>query len=197
MDEAIAHFEEAIEPTRTTRTTTSARPTLLKPARRRRAEFEKALACPDTSPFDPTTSAGAAAHGEDPVTAFAYGGGRYRAGRGARRSSPARRRARQRRELGRLAIGELLARTGFDPARVDEVILGNCGTPADAANIARVAALEAGIPRSVPAFTVHRNCASGIESIAEAAGRIAGGAARAVIAGGTESMSNYWLMMGP
>ncbi len=100
-------------------------------------------------------------------------------------------------ELGRLAIGELLARTGFDPARVDEVILGNCGTPPDAANIARVAALEAGVPAGVPAFTVHRNCASGIESIAEAAARIAAGRASAVIAGGTESMSNYPLMMGP
>jgi acetyl-CoA acetyltransferase family protein len=100
-------------------------------------------------------------------------------------------------ELGRLAIGELLARTGFDPARIDEVILGNCGTPPDAANIARVAALEAGVPASVPAFTVHRNCASGIESIAEAAARIAAGRASAVIAGGTESMSNYPLMMGP
>ncbi len=100
-------------------------------------------------------------------------------------------------ELGRLAIGELLARTGFDPARVDEVVLGNCGTPADAANIARVAALEAGIPPHVPAFTVHRNCASGIESIAEAAARIAAGRASAVVAGGTESMSNYPLMMGP
>src|SRR5688572_4840151 len=80
-------------------------------------------------------------------------------------------------ELGRMAVKELLARTGHDPNKVDEVILGNCGTPADAANIARVSALEAGIPRSVPAYTVHRNCASGIESIADAAQRIAGGAA--------------------
>ena len=100
-------------------------------------------------------------------------------------------------ELGRLAISELLARTGFDPAKIDEVIMGNCGTPPDTANIARVAALEAGVPASVPAFTVHRNCASGIESIAEAAARIAAGRASAVIAGGTESMSNYPLMMGP
>jgi acetyl-CoA acyltransferase len=135
------------------------------------------------------------------VTAFAYGGGRNvvlvdgvrtpggKAG-GPFAGVPAH-------ELARLAMAELLARTSFDPARVDEVVLGNCGTPADAANIARVAALEAGIPKGVPAFTVHRNCASGIESIAEAAGRIAAGAARAVIAGGTESMSNYPLLMGP
>src|SRR5690349_4904467 len=100
-------------------------------------------------------------------------------------------------ELGRVAVRELLARTEFDPARVDEVVLGNCGTPAESANIARVAALEAGVPRSVPAFSVHRNCASGIESIAQAASLIGAGSARAVIAGGTESMSNYPLMFGP
>ncbi len=99
-------------------------------------------------------------------------------------------------ELGRVAVQELLARTGFDPARLDEVVLGNCGTPADAANIGRVSALEAGVPKSVPAFTVHRNCASGIESIAQAAYKIGAGAAHAIIAGGTESMSNYPLMFG-
>jgi acetyl-CoA acetyltransferase family protein len=99
-------------------------------------------------------------------------------------------------ELGRVAIREVLARTEFDPARVDEVVLGNCGSPAESANIARVAALQAGVPRSVPAFSVHRNCASGIESIAQAATLIGAGSATAVIAGGTESMSNYPLMMG-
>jgi acetyl-CoA acetyltransferase family protein len=100
-------------------------------------------------------------------------------------------------ELGRIAVRELLARTEFDPARLDEVVLGNCGTPAESANIARVAALEAGVPRGVPAFTVHRNCASGMESIAQAASRVASGAATAAIAGGTESMSNYPLLLGP
>jgi acetyl-CoA acetyltransferase family protein len=100
-------------------------------------------------------------------------------------------------ELGRVAVRELLARTEFDPAKLDEVVLGNCGTPADAANLARVSALEAGVPRAVPAFTVHRNCASGIESIAQAAYKIEAGVASAVIAGGAESMSNYPLMMSP
>ncbi len=99
-------------------------------------------------------------------------------------------------ELGRLAVREVLARTEFEPAGLDEVVLGNCGTPADAANIARVAALEAGVPRPVPAFTVHRNCASGIESIAQAYYKIASGAAHAVVAGGTESMSDYPLLFG-
>src|SRR5258708_1276438 len=99
-------------------------------------------------------------------------------------------------ELGRIAVRELIARTDLDPARVDEVVLGNCGTPAESANIARVAAPEAGVPRSVPAFTVHRNCASGIESIAQAYALIGAGEAVTVLAGGTESMSNYPLMMG-
>src|SRR4029078_9034517 len=64
-------------------------------------------------------------------------------------------------------------------------------------NLARVAALEAGVPKSVPAFTVHRNCASGIESIAEASYKMEAGVASAIVAGGAESMSNYPLMMGP
>ena len=100
-------------------------------------------------------------------------------------------------ELGRLAVSGLLARTEFEPAEVDEVVLGNCGTPADAANIGRVVSLAAGIPRPVPAFTVHRNCASGIEAVAQAWYKIAAGAATAVIAGGTESMSEYPLLWSP
>ncbi|MGH7725722.1 MAG: thiolase family protein [Candidatus Eiseniibacteriota bacterium] len=99
-------------------------------------------------------------------------------------------------ELGQLAVREILARTELDPSTLDEVVLGNCGTPADAANIARVSALEAGVPRSVSAFTVHRNCASGIESIAQAYYKIAAGVADAVVAGGTESMSEYPLLFG-
>ena len=92
-------------------------------------------------------------------------------------------------ELGRLAIGELLARAALDPMRVDEVVLGCCAQPAEAANSARVAALRAGVPERVPASTVHRNCASGMESVATAAQRIALGQATIVLAGGMESMS--------
>jgi acetyl-CoA C-acetyltransferase/acetyl-CoA acyltransferase len=97
-------------------------------------------------------------------------------------------------ELGRVAVHELLARTEFDPDRIDEVVLGNCGTPAAAANIGRVVAIEAGVPKPVPGFTVHRNCASGLEAIAQAYYKIASGSADAVIAGGTESMSSYPLL---
>jgi acetyl-CoA acetyltransferase family protein len=92
-------------------------------------------------------------------------------------------------ELGRVAITELLARHELDPGRLDEVILGNCAGPAEAANVARVTALRAGVPMRVPGFTVHRNCASGMESVADAAYRIGCGAAQLVLAGGTESMS--------
>ncbi len=93
------------------------------------------------------------------------------------------------RELGRIAVSELLARSGVSPTEVDDVIIGNVAGPADSANIARVVALLAGIPNRVPAVTVHRNCASGMESIAQAYERVASGQADLVVAGGTESMS--------
>jgi acetyl-CoA C-acetyltransferase/acetyl-CoA acyltransferase len=92
-------------------------------------------------------------------------------------------------ELGRVAVSELVSRNDLEPARLDEVILGNCGQPSEAANTARVVALRAGIPEAVPAATVHRNCASGMESVADAAYRIQSGAAKLVLAGGMESMS--------
>ena len=93
-------------------------------------------------------------------------------------------------ELGRIATRELLERTGVDPRQIDEVIFGNVGQPADAANIARVIALLSGIPKTVPACTVHRNCASGIEAAVQAAMKIQLGQGDCYIAGGTESMSN-------
>ena len=57
-------------------------------------------------------------------------------------------------ELGRIAVNALLTRTGLDPAIIDEVIFGCVGQPADAANVARVIALRAGIPEHVPAITM-------------------------------------------
>ena len=93
------------------------------------------------------------------------------------------------RELGRIAVSETIARHGIDPREIDEVILGNIAQPADSANIARVVALLAGIPERVPAFTVQRNCASGMEAITQACERIAAGQAELIVAGGTESMS--------
>jgi len=92
-------------------------------------------------------------------------------------------------ELGRVAVREAIERAELDPEAVDEVIVGNIAGPADAANVARVIALEAKFPAKVPAFTVSRNCASGIESVVEAAYRIRSGDADLVVAAAVESMS--------
>jgi acetyl-CoA acyltransferase len=92
-------------------------------------------------------------------------------------------------ELGRVAAAEAVARAELDPARIDEVVFGHCAMPAEAANSTRIVALRAGIPERVPASTVHRNCASGMEAVANACLRIATGDARLVLAGGMESMS--------
>jgi acetyl-CoA acyltransferase len=97
-------------------------------------------------------------------------------------------------ELGRVVITELLARTDFDPASLDQVIFGNIAQPPDAVNVSRVAALKAGVPDRVPAFTVNRLCGSGLESIVDAHYRIAAGDADAIVAGGVESMSRIPLL---
>ncbi len=93
-------------------------------------------------------------------------------------------------ELGCIATRELIERTSLDVKVIDEVIFGCVGQPADAANIARVIALYAGIPYTTPAITVHRNCASGIEAVVNAAIKIQAGEGQCFLAGGTESMSN-------
>src|SRR3990167_2868851 len=93
-------------------------------------------------------------------------------------------------ELARIAARELIDRTALDVKTIDEVIFGNVAQPMDAANISRVIALLAGIPITTPAFTVHRNCASGIESVVTASLKIQGGEASCILAGGSESMSN-------
>lgn len=97
-------------------------------------------------------------------------------------------------DLGRTAAAAVLARTGLDPASIDEVIFGCVGQPIDAANASRVIALRAGVPDSVPAITVHRNCASGFEAITQAAEKIAAGRGDIYLVGGTESMSRYPLL---
>ena len=100
-------------------------------------------------------------------------------------------------ELGRVAVAETIARAELDPGRLDEVILGNCAMPAEAANSSRIVALRAGVPDRVPAFTVHRNCASGMEALASALYRVAAGDAKLVMAGGMENMSQIPLQFQP
>ncbi len=97
-------------------------------------------------------------------------------------------------ELGRSAVNAVLSRTGIDPGLIDETIFGCVAQPMDAANIARVIALRAGIPERIPAMTVHRNCASGMESITTAHARMAAGQGDVFIVGGTESMSRIPLL---
>lgn len=98
--------------------------------------------------------------------------------------------------LGVSALREALARGNVAPGELDEVIIGNAGTPADAANVARVIALRSGVPASVSAFSVHRNCASAMEAIAQGCMKIASGQAEVVAVGGTESMSQMPLIFG-
>lgn len=100
-------------------------------------------------------------------------------------------------ELGRAVVTSLLVKTGLDPGLVDEVIFGCVSQPADAANIARVIALRSGIPASVPAATVHRNCASGVESVTQAYEKMCAGRGGIFIVGGTESMSQMPLLFSP
>lgn len=83
-----------------------------------------------------------------------------------------------------------LERSHVAPDVIDEVILGHCRQTSDEPNIARLAALEAGIPESVPAYTVMRQCASGMTAVQNGAMSIQCGLNQAVITGGTESMSN-------
>lgn len=92
-------------------------------------------------------------------------------------------------DLGKVALKELIAKTNLDVKSVDEVIIGNTGNPVDAVNISRVVALNAGIPQSTSAYTVHRNCASALESISNGFEKIKSGTMNVVVAGGTESMS--------
>jgi acetyl-CoA acyltransferase len=94
-------------------------------------------------------------------------------------------------DLAVVALRAALARApGFDPAEAQDLVLG-CAFPEaeQGLNVARLVALAAGLPDSVPAMTVNRFCASGLQSVAQASERIASGAAQAILAGGLESMS--------
>jgi len=97
-------------------------------------------------------------------------------------------------ELGRITITQLLARNPVDPAEISEVIIGCVSQPFDAANIARVIALRAGVPVHVPAMTVQRNCGSGLEALTTASDRAAAGHGDMFVVGGTESMSRIPLL---
>ncbi|GHV33265.1 acetyl-CoA acetyltransferase [Synergistales bacterium] len=93
-------------------------------------------------------------------------------------------------DLASVVINALVDKSGVDTGLIDEVIFGQVRQGADAPNVARIAALRSGIPEEVPAYTVMRQCASGMQAVNSAADAILCGHADIVIAGGTESMSN-------
>lgn len=93
-------------------------------------------------------------------------------------------------ELGSLAVAEALRRAGIEPDAVDEVILGNVLSAGLGQNPARQAAIGAGVPNTVGAFTVNKVCGSGLKSVMLAAQAIRAGDAEVVVAGGLESMTN-------
>ena len=92
-------------------------------------------------------------------------------------------------ELGSVAVKEALNRAGLEGKQIDEVLLGNVLQAGQGQNPARQAAIKAGIPEEVPAYTVNMLCGSGLKSVAIAAGQIMSGEAEIVVAGGIESMS--------
>src|SRR6202048_833950 len=94
-------------------------------------------------------------------------------------------------DLAAVVIKEALARVAaLDPREIDDVILG-CAMPEgeQGMNVARIAALRAGLPVETSAMTINRFCSSGLQAIALGAERIRAGAAQVILAGGTESMS--------
>ena len=92
-------------------------------------------------------------------------------------------------DLGAIVIKEALNRAGVKPEQVDEVMFGCILTAAQGQNVARQASIKAGIPFSVPAYTVGMVCGSGMKSVIEGARSILAGDADVIVCGGTENMS--------
>ncbi len=92
-------------------------------------------------------------------------------------------------KLGEIVVREVMSRAGLDPGLVDEVIIGCVGQSSDAANIARVIGLMAGLPVRTPAYSVQRNCSSGLQSFVNAYQNIQSQDADVQVVGGVESMS--------
>ncbi len=93
-------------------------------------------------------------------------------------------------QLGSLTVKALLEKTKLPVTEIDEVIFGCVGQQSDAANVARVISLMSGIPKEVTAYTVARNCASGLQAITSACQAIKAGDAELIVAGGAEVMSS-------
>src|SRR5919202_677914 len=91
-------------------------------------------------------------------------------------------------DLGTTVATEVLNRSGLDPEQVDEVIVGNCLMAGQGMNPARQVGINSGVPETVPAMTINRMCASGLQAIYSAAQEIALGEADVILAGGIENM---------
>ena len=99
-------------------------------------------------------------------------------------------------DFGAYAVKELMHRSGVKVGDLDELIFGNVIQPTESANLARILAVKAGIPLSIPSYTVNRNCASGMEAITTSANKILSDEADSILCGGTESMSNGPVLFG-
>jgi acetyl-CoA C-acetyltransferase len=91
--------------------------------------------------------------------------------------------------IGSCVMQAAVARAGIDAAMIDDIRFGCCMEPADTLNVARVAALLAGIPDTVTATTINRVCISGMEAVVSGMAMIQAGMADIVLAGGVEHMS--------
>jgi acetyl-CoA C-acetyltransferase len=91
--------------------------------------------------------------------------------------------------LASTTLAELVRRTGLQEGDVDDVLLGQCYPNGEAPAIGRIAALDAGLGTGVAGVQVDRRCGSGLQAVLYAAGQVATGAARVVVAGGAESMT--------
>jgi acetyl-CoA acyltransferase len=100
-------------------------------------------------------------------------------------------------ELGKVAVRELIARSELDVKEVDHLVYGTVVQSVKEPNIAREVVLGAGLPPSVPAFTVGRACASSNQAITSGAEKIALGLAEVVIAGGAESLTDIPILFSP
>jgi len=93
-------------------------------------------------------------------------------------------------ELARVVVQGIIDRSGVDPKKIDEVILGHCRQSSDNPNIARIAALRCGIPEETPAYTIMRQCASAMSAVVNGVQSIQTSDNDVVLAGGAESMSS-------
>lgn len=92
-------------------------------------------------------------------------------------------------DLGAMTVREAVVRSGISPEQVDEVIIGQVGQIAENGFVARAVGLKAGLPETTTAYSVNRQCGSGLQAVAEAVMEIQTGFADIVVAGGTENVS--------